>query len=207
MFKKTVTLMLECYTRKFKTKNIFQVQDPIQIHWGHFSMLEADLMCMQLLMRKSVSWKALINFAGSEYPRFNNTEFVRRAKVYTSGYMRSVPMGSGAYYNGIKFAWDLVNTKFNPDKSSRIKPVKKTNKINPKPPFHLKIFTGVRSFILPRQWVKFLTTHPVARAYIDWSKNTYMPEEHVVHTLTRITKLEFINNTWIVEQARDDRYF
>ena len=32
-----------------------------------------------------------------------------------------------------------------------------------------------------------------------------MPEEHVVHTLTRITSLQFSNATWRLRQDHSDR--
>ena len=51
------------------------------------------------------------------------------------------------------------------------------------PPYGLKVFKGVRSFLLTRQFSSFLLSHPVAVAYLQWSRDTLMPEEHVVHTL------------------------
>ena len=49
----------------------------------------------------------------------------------------------------------------------------------------LKVFKGVRSFLLTRQFSRFLLSHPVSLAYLQWSRDTMMPEEHVVHTLSR----------------------
>jgi len=56
------------------------------------------------------------------------------------------------------------------------------------PPYGLKVFKGVRSFLLTRQFSTFLLSHPVAAAYLEWSRDTAMPEEHVVHTLSRETQ-------------------
>ena len=206
MFKTTINHILECYSNRYNLRNIFLVENPIPIFWGHMSMLEADMLCMRALLNESLPWRALVNFAGSEFPRFPNLEFVKRSKLSKSGYVRSVPMKQGTYNYRLRFTWDLINTRFNPDKSSKSKPVKRTGREKPKPPFRLKIFTGVRSFILPRFWVWFLMVHPVSQTYIEWSRDTYMPEEHVVHTITRITKVTFTNKQWVVEQDIGDRY-
>ena len=205
MFQSTIHSIIECYSKKFNLKNIFTVEDPIPIFWGHMSMLEADMLCMKALLEKSSSWRALINLAGSEFPRYPNLEFVRRSKLSKSGYVRSVPMKQGTYNYRLRFTWELRNTRFNPDKSSKSKPVKRTFKEKSKPPFGLKVFTGVRSFILPRFWVWFLLVHPVSKAYIDWSRDSYMPEEHVVHTITTISKVMFVNKQWVLEQDKEDR--
>ena len=205
MFQTTISLIIKCYSTMFHVENIFLVDNPVPIFWGHISMLEADMLCMRALLNKTLSWRALVNFAGSEFPRYPNLEFVRRSKESKNSYVRSVPMRQGTYNYRLRFTWDLVNTKFNPDKSSKSKPVKRTFREKSKPPFRLKIFTGVRSFILPRFWVWFLMVHPVAQDYLEWSKDTYMPEEHVVHTITRITKVKFINKEWVVEQDKGDR--
>ena len=61
------------------------------------------------------------------------------------------------------------------------------------PPYGLKVFKGVRSFLVTRQFSGFLLSHPVAAAYLQWSRDTLMPEEHVVHTLSRETQS---HNIW-----------
>ena len=38
-----------------------------------------------------------------------------------------------------------------------------------------------------REFAQFLTSHPVSLTYLDWSRDTNMPEEHVVHTLRETT--------------------
>ena len=40
----------------------------IPIFWSDFSLLEADLECMKLLMEKHQTWKYFINQAGTSLP-------------------------------------------------------------------------------------------------------------------------------------------
>jgi hypothetical protein len=67
-------------------------------------------------------------------------------------------------------------------------------------PFGLAIYKGSKSYCLPRQFVDFLLTHPVATSFIEWSKTTAVPDEMVVPTLARISAMKMTNGSWEVEQ-------
>ena len=62
-------------------------------------------------------------------------------------------------------------------------------------PYNLTIYKGAKSYRLPRQFVRFLLSHPVAVTFLEWSKSTAIPDEMVVPTLARISTL-----TWSMEQ-------
>merc|ERR1712126_189094 len=67
---------------------------------------------------------------------------------------------------------------------------------------NLTIYKGAKSWRLPRTFVSFLLTHPVAKTYLDWSRLTYIPDEHVVPTLARLNldSLFEENDTWTMTQ-------
>ena len=67
-------------------------------------------------------------------------------------------------------------------------------------PFGLEIYKGAKSYSLPRYFVEFLLTHPVATRFIEWSKTTFRPEEMLVATLARISSMNMTNKIWKVEQ-------
>ena len=67
-------------------------------------------------------------------------------------------------------------------------------------PFGLTIYKGAKSYRLPRHFVEFLLTHPVATSLIEWSKTTAVPDEMVVPTLARISSVKMVNDSWEVEQ-------
>ena len=70
-------------------------------------------------------------------------------------------------------------------------------------PHNLTLYKGLKSYRLPRWFVSFLLTHPVARDYIDWVMFTSNAEEHTVPTLARISQTEFLDNgKWQVIQER-----
>ena len=72
---------------------------------------------------------------------------------------------------------------------------------NPDPvPFNLTLYKGTRSYRLPKQFVQFLLSHPVATAFQEWSKTAANPDEMVVQTLARISSMEQDKEGWRVEQ-------
>ena len=62
--------------------NVFVLQPSIAVHWGHFSVLEAELMCMKQLLRRSKHWKYFINLTGQEFPLKTNWQIVRILKAF-----------------------------------------------------------------------------------------------------------------------------
>ena len=73
-------------------------------------------------------------------------------------------------------------------------------------PFNLTIFKGIKSHRLPRAWVRWLLTHPVARAFTSWSRTSALPDEMVVPTLARVSlALQREDGSWLVEQNGEVR--
>jgi hypothetical protein len=61
--------------------NVFEAQNPLEIKWGQFSLLQAELTCMrQLLSYKK--WKYFINLTGQEFPLWSNRDIVRTLMAF-----------------------------------------------------------------------------------------------------------------------------
>ena len=193
LFKDSVENIINCYEQKFEKRNIFLVENPVNVTWSHISMLDADILCMKVSKFFSIFHFLLCNFppvrlfltsfplgsslwiserfqkkmyqprpsfkeenkvsfwdlilAGSEYPRYRNIEFIRRAQLTGTGYIRSVPLSSSN--KKIKFSWKLSQSaQFDHNKSHRNQPLKRTKILKDPPPFGLKVFKGVRSFMV-----------------------------------------------------------
>ena len=68
------------------------------------------------------------DLAGSEYPRYNNIEFIRRARQTQTGYIRSVPLSLSN--KKIKFSWSLSpSAQFDHDKTYWRPPLQKTGTV------------------------------------------------------------------------------
>ena len=78
---------------------------------------------------------------------------------------------SGQYFATILLyitRFKLRNITFNPDKATAALMVEREESHYPPPPFNLSLYKGIKSFRLPRSFVSFLLTHPVARDFLDW---------------------------------------
>ena len=61
--------------------NVFVVEDRIDLSWGKFSIVEAELACLKLLWTRGKGWKYYINLTGQELPLKTNFEIVRILKA------------------------------------------------------------------------------------------------------------------------------
>ena len=57
---------------------MFIIKRPFAIEWGHISVLQADLACLEELMRRGLNWDYFINFAGTELPLVTYSELLKK---------------------------------------------------------------------------------------------------------------------------------
>ena len=60
--------------------NVFVINKPITVTWGKFSVLQAEIICMEELYK--YKWKYFINLTGQEFPLKTNWELVQILKTY-----------------------------------------------------------------------------------------------------------------------------
>ena len=60
--------------------NVFLIKNPVNVTWGGFSVLEAELRCMKFLWQYK-AWKYYINLTGQEFPLKTNLELVEILKA------------------------------------------------------------------------------------------------------------------------------
>ena len=65
----------------------------------------------------------------------------------------------------------------------------KRGHVKPPVPFGLQVFKGTKSVIMSREYAEFLTQHPVAKQFEDFLKDTWIPDEHLYATMSRITNI------------------
>ena len=117
LFLRTVKQILYCYNNKFPEGNIFRSSQSVPVYWGHYSIVEAELICLTDLMDLDHNWKYAVNMAGSELMLFTNKELVRNLSALPDSeiYVESFPMPEGNMYRvRNKFSFDS-SAVFNPD--------------------------------------------------------------------------------------------
>ena len=117
LFHRTVQQILHCYSKRYPGANIFRSSQSVPVYWGHYSIIEAELICLTDLMDLDHDWKYAVNMAGSELMLFTNKELVRNLSALpdTEIYVESFPMPEGNMYRvRNKFTFD-PSAVFDPD--------------------------------------------------------------------------------------------
>ena len=60
--------------------NVFLSKRMIPVSWGHISIMQAEMICMNELME--FNWKYFINLSGRMFPLMSNSELVRVLKLF-----------------------------------------------------------------------------------------------------------------------------
>ena len=56
--------------------NLFLSTSSVPVYWGHFSIVEAEIICLSDLLSLDIPWKYAIDLAGSEMVLLTNKEMV-----------------------------------------------------------------------------------------------------------------------------------
>ena len=131
---------------------------------------------------------------------WTNKEIVKHLQQFPGEiHTESFPMPAGNRFR-VEHKYKLRdNIAFNPDHAGMMVEVEEDQYLPP--PYNLTLYKGIKSYRLPRQFVTFLLTHPVARDYIDWVMLTAHAEEHTVASLARISNITLNHNgAWQVTQ-------
>ena len=76
IFHRAVQGILDCFP------NVFIASKLVDVKWGEFTVLQADLICMKDLWKRYKNWKYFINLTGQEFPLRTNNELVEILKTY-----------------------------------------------------------------------------------------------------------------------------
>ena len=130
----------------------------MDVRWGEFSIVEAELNCLSDLLNNNKPWSYALDMAGSEMMLATNKELVdsldsKAEEIYTASFL--LPKNNE---NRIKY-------KFKPGQPNQPQdPV----------PYNLTIYKGAKSWKLPRTFVSFLLSHPVAIEFLEWSRCIFL---------------------------------
>ncbi|XP_059145299.1 beta-1,3-galactosyl-O-glycosyl-glycoprotein beta-1,6-N-acetylglucosaminyltransferase 3-like [Physella acuta] len=140
--------------------NVFLSADRVDIKWGEFSVLEAEIVCMRQLWRYT-KWKYFINLTGQEFPLKTNAQIVKILHAY----------------NG---ANDLEGT---------VKRANKDRWNNKTPPRGLRPVKGSVHVIANRDFVDYILHNDTAKELLEWVRGTGIPDETFFATLNHNPQL------------------
>ncbi|XP_048877763.1 beta-1,3-galactosyl-O-glycosyl-glycoprotein beta-1,6-N-acetylglucosaminyltransferase 7-like [Brienomyrus brachyistius] len=160
--------------------NVFLATTREKVTYAGFSRLKADLNCMADLARSSIPWKKVINLCGQDFPLKSNLELVQ--------YLRNKPWDKVNMTPGVKEPPSMryrMQIPYEEINHSYMAPKGKTYTKGP-PPHNLDIYFGTAYYALTRPFVDFVLRSTVAKDLLEWSRDTYSPDEHYWVTLNHV---------------------
>jgi len=161
-------------------KNIILSSRSETVTYAGFSRLQADLNCMKDLVKSNIGWKKVVNLCGQDFPIKSNLELVQ--------YMQSKEWKDKNMTPGVKQPVSMrhrTQLQHREIPGSHVAPKGPGRKKGP-PPHNLQIYFGTAYYALTKAFVEFVLKSPIAHDLLEWSKDTFSPDEHYFVTLNHI---------------------
>ena len=165
IFRKAIQAVIRCLP------NVFISENSTDVAWGHFTVVQAQLNCMEELLEASVEWKYYISLVGQDFPLYDNRQIVKALQgLNNSNSIGSNPMPP-SQQSRTKFAHILKNKKF--------------FRLGPKspPPHNISIYKGSTHIVAIREFVEFVLHSQIGKDFIEFLKDTFVPDETLYASL------------------------
>lgn len=161
-------------------ENAFLSSRSETVTYGGFTRLQADLNCMKDLAGSGTRWRKVINLCGQDFPVKSNLELVRYLQ---SKYWKDRNMTPGIKQPAaMKHRTELQHLEIT---GSHVALKGLWQRKGP-PPHNLEVYFGTAYYALTRDFVDFVLNNQAALDLLEWSKDTYSPDEHYWVTLNHI---------------------
>nr|XP_033775846.1 beta-1,3-galactosyl-O-glycosyl-glycoprotein beta-1,6-N-acetylglucosaminyltransferase 3-like [Geotrypetes seraphini] len=167
LYKQAVRAIVSCF------ENVFIASKLEKLVYASWFRVQADLNCMEDLLKSKVPWRYLINTCGTDFPIKTNMEIVRALKLLKgkNSLESEKPQHKVSRW---QFSHKITTT------------IEITNITKGPPPISSPMFVGSAYFVVTREFVKHVLENPEVQKLIEWSKDTYSPDEHLWATLYRM---------------------
>ncbi|XP_074547070.1 beta-1,3-galactosyl-O-glycosyl-glycoprotein beta-1,6-N-acetylglucosaminyltransferase 4-like [Halichoeres trimaculatus] len=160
--------------------NVFIASKREVVYYAHITRLKADLNCLSDLLRSDINWKYVINLCGQDFPLRTNIELVSELKKLNRANMLETTRPTKIKKKRFTFHHELSDHNFEYKKTP-----KATNQTKAPPPNGIEIFVGNAYFVLSRQFIIHISSSTVVKEFLEWSEDTFSPDEHFWATLVR----------------------
>ncbi|XP_056120865.1 beta-1,3-galactosyl-O-glycosyl-glycoprotein beta-1,6-N-acetylglucosaminyltransferase 3-like [Rhinichthys klamathensis goyatoka] len=167
IFKEAVRAIASCLT------NVFLASKLENVIYASWSRVQADINCMQDLLKSPVQWRYLLNTCGTDFPIKTNAEMVQTLKQLNG--MNSLESEA---VESKKVRWEYHHSVANG--------VIRTNIRKSPPPIRSPMFSGNAYFVVSREFVDHIFKSKETQDFMEWEKDTYSPDEHMWATLQRM---------------------
>ncbi|XP_072412927.1 beta-1,3-galactosyl-O-glycosyl-glycoprotein beta-1,6-N-acetylglucosaminyltransferase 7 [Chiloscyllium punctatum] len=173
-YKRKVKKLTDCF------ENIFVTSKMEHVVYAGFSRLQADINCMKDLVTSKVKWKHVINLCGQDFPIKTNREIILHIKSKWQG--KNITPGIQQPPN-MKYRTEYSYKEHINNAEAY---VYRLNKKKAKLPLDISIYFGTAYYALTRNFVQFILEDARAKALLEWSRDTYSPDEHFWVTMNRL---------------------
>lgn len=135
---------------------------------------------MKDLAKSKTDWKKVVNLCGQDFPVKSNLELVQ--------YMQSQQWKDKNMTPGVKQPMSMMyrtQRQYKEIVGSHVAPKGLGLRKRP-PPHNLQLYFGTAYYVLTRPFVDFVLKSPIAHDFLDWSRDTFSPDEHYWVTLNHI---------------------
>lgn len=161
--------------------NVFIASKIESVQYAHITRLEADLNCLSDLLSSEVKWKYVINLCGQDFPLKSNYELVTELRKLNGANMLETSRPSKVKKQRFQFRYQLKDVSYEYQKM----PVKTSIAKDP-PPHNIEMFVGSAYFVLSRDFVTYVMNNQLAKDFLQWSVDTYSPDEHFWASMARV---------------------
>ncbi|XP_017261169.3 beta-1,3-galactosyl-O-glycosyl-glycoprotein beta-1,6-N-acetylglucosaminyltransferase 3-like [Kryptolebias marmoratus] len=154
--------------------NVFIASKTEHVVYTSWSRVQADLNCMEDLLKSHVPWKYLLNTCGTDFPIKTNREMVTALKALNG--RNSLETEATNSYK--KLRWQFHHNVTNIVTRTKVK--------KSPPPISSPMFQGSAYFVVSRAFVKHVMKDREVQDFMEWEKDTYSPDEHFWATLQRM---------------------
>ncbi|XP_069092816.1 beta-1,3-galactosyl-O-glycosyl-glycoprotein beta-1,6-N-acetylglucosaminyltransferase 3-like [Pleurodeles waltl] len=172
IYKKAVRAITSCF------QNVFVASKLERVVYASWLRVQADLNCMEDLLKSQVQWKYLLNTCGTDFPIKTNAQIVRRLQALNGKNSMESEKPSGAKKERWTFHYEVHNS------------IVKTEILKSPPPIKTPMFTGNAYFVVSRDFVEYtFRKNTTVQQLLEWVKDTYSPDEHLWATLNRMPEV------------------
>ena len=167
VFRRAIEAMIRCLPNAFIPEKITDVI------WGHFSVVEAQINCMEELLQSPVKWKYYISLVGQDFPLYDNEQIVRALhNLENKNSIESCEVPE-KFIKRNKFVYTFTGKKF----------LKGALKLPP--PHNITIYKGSTHIVAIREFVKFVLYSQIGIDFIEFLKDALIPDETLYSSLQR----------------------
>ena len=167
-FQKAVEAIVACFP------NVFIATKLEKVIYASWSRVQAYLNCMTDLLKSPVKWRYLLNACGTDFPIKTNGEMIKILKILNG--KNSIETEPTPDYKKARWQYHHIVTDS----------VIRTDEMKSPPPISSPMFTGNAYFVVSRDFVTHVMQDTEVQKLLEWSKDTYSPDEHLWATLQRM---------------------